>query len=107
MLADGAAARAVWCGPGGLLAGCRSGCVAVDMSTIGPNAAREIAAEAERHGADFLDAPVSGSTALAGAGHADHHGRRVDDRLRAGPAGAGQRSPPGNSTSAPPAPGRP
>jgi 3-hydroxyisobutyrate dehydrogenase-like beta-hydroxyacid dehydrogenase len=64
MLADGAAARAVWCGPDGLLAGCRSGCIAVDMSTIGPNAAREIAVEAERHGADFLDAPVSGSTAL-------------------------------------------
>jgi 3-hydroxyisobutyrate dehydrogenase-like beta-hydroxyacid dehydrogenase len=40
MLADGAAARAVWCGPDGLLAGCRAGCVAVDMSTIGPNAAR-------------------------------------------------------------------
>ncbi len=65
MLADGRAARAVWCGPDGLLAACRPGCVAVDMSTTGPDAAREIAAEAERHGADFLDAPVSGSTALA------------------------------------------
>src|SRR6266700_1303886 len=29
MLADGAAARAVWCGPDGLLAGCRSGCTAL------------------------------------------------------------------------------
>jgi 3-hydroxyisobutyrate dehydrogenase/2-hydroxy-3-oxopropionate reductase len=68
MLADGAAVRAVWCGPDGLLSGGRAGCVAVDMSTIGPNAAREIAAEARRHGADFLDAPVSGSTALAEQG---------------------------------------
>ena len=38
------------------------------MSTTGPAAAREIAAEAARHGADFLDAPVSGSTALAEQG---------------------------------------
>ena len=68
MLADGPAVRTVWCGPDGLLSGCRAGCVAVDMSTIGPNAAREIAAEAGRHGADFLDAPVSGSTALAEQG---------------------------------------
>jgi 3-hydroxyisobutyrate dehydrogenase-like beta-hydroxyacid dehydrogenase len=68
MLADGRAARAIWCGPDGLLAACRTGCIAVDMSTTGPDAAREIAAEAERHGADFLDAPVSGSTALAQQG---------------------------------------
>lgn len=68
MLADSAAVRTAWCGPDGLLSGCRAGSVAVDMSTIGPNAAREIAAEAGRHGVDFLDAPVSGSTALAGQG---------------------------------------
>ena len=68
MLADGAVVRAVWCGPGGLLAGCQAGCTAIDMSTIGPQVAREIAAEARRHGADFLDAPVSGSTALAEQG---------------------------------------
>ena len=68
MLADGQAARDVWCGPDGLLAACRPGCTGVDMSTTGPAAAREIAAEAARHGADFLDAPVSGSTALAEQG---------------------------------------
>ena len=68
MLADGQAARDVWCGPDGLLAACRPGCTGVDMSTTGPSAAREIAAEAARHGADFLDAPVSGSTALAEQG---------------------------------------
>jgi len=68
MLADGQAARAVWCGPDGLLAACPDGCIGVDMSTTGPSAAREIAAEAARHGADFLDAPVSGSTVLAEQG---------------------------------------
>jgi 3-hydroxyisobutyrate dehydrogenase-like beta-hydroxyacid dehydrogenase len=68
MLADGQAARDVWCGPDGLLAACPAGCTGVDMSTTGPSAAREIAAEAARHGADFLDAPVSGSTALAAHG---------------------------------------
>jgi 3-hydroxyisobutyrate dehydrogenase/2-hydroxy-3-oxopropionate reductase len=68
MLADGQAARDVWCGPDGLLTACPPGCTGVDMSTTGPRAAREIAAEAARHGADFLDAPVSGSTVLAGQG---------------------------------------
>ena len=65
MLADGQAARAVW---SALLPACQPGCTGVDMSTTGPSAAREIAAEAARHGADFLDAPVSGSTVLAEQG---------------------------------------
>jgi 3-hydroxyisobutyrate dehydrogenase-like beta-hydroxyacid dehydrogenase len=38
------------------------------MSTTGPQTAREIAAEARRHGAEFLDAPVSGSVELARQG---------------------------------------
>jgi len=38
----------------------RPGAVIIDMSTIPPTAARELAAEATRHGATFLDAPVSG-----------------------------------------------
>jgi 3-hydroxyisobutyrate dehydrogenase-like beta-hydroxyacid dehydrogenase len=65
MLADGPAALAVW---SALLPACPLGCIGVDMSTTGPAAARELAAEAARHGADFLDAPVSGSTALAAQG---------------------------------------
>ena len=65
MLADGPAAQAVW---SALLPACRPGGVGVDMSTTGPAAAREIAAEAGRHGVAFLDAPVSGSTALAAQG---------------------------------------
>jgi 3-hydroxyisobutyrate dehydrogenase-like beta-hydroxyacid dehydrogenase len=68
MLADAAAVRSVLAGNGGVLAACRDGAVVIDMSTIGPRAARDLAAEAARHGADFLDVPVSGSVALAEAG---------------------------------------
>jgi 3-hydroxyisobutyrate dehydrogenase-like beta-hydroxyacid dehydrogenase len=68
MLADAAAVRSVLAGDGGVLAACRDGAVVIDMSTIGPRAARDLAAEAARHGADFLDVPVSGSVALAEAG---------------------------------------
>ena len=68
MLADAAAVRSVLAGDGGVLAACRDGAVVIDMSTIGPRAARDLAAEAARRGADFLDVPVSGSVALAAAG---------------------------------------
>lgn len=68
MLADGPAALSVWSGPGGLLEACAPGTIGVDMSTIGPGAARDIAALAARRGVQFLDAPVSGSVALAEQG---------------------------------------
>ncbi|MGH3169660.1 MAG: NAD(P)-dependent oxidoreductase [Trebonia sp.] len=68
MLSDGAAAAEVWTGPGGLLESCGPGTIGIDMSTIGPRAARDIAARAERAGVRFLDAPVSGSVALAEQG---------------------------------------
>jgi 3-hydroxyisobutyrate dehydrogenase len=68
MLADAAAVRAVLCGRDGTLSASRPGSITVDMSTIGPQAAREIAAEAAAHGVEFLDAPVSGSVSLAARG---------------------------------------
>jgi 3-hydroxyisobutyrate dehydrogenase-like beta-hydroxyacid dehydrogenase len=68
MLADGAAARSVWTEPGGLLEACAPGTIGIDMSTAGPQAAREIATHAARAGVRFLDAPVSGSVALAEQG---------------------------------------
>jgi 2-hydroxy-3-oxopropionate reductase len=37
-----------------------SGTLLMDMSTISPSAAREIARDAHMHGVEFLDAPVSG-----------------------------------------------
>ena len=65
MLADAEAVRDVLLGNGALSERrVRPGLV-VEMSTIGPVAARELAAAAEERGWDWLDAPVSGSTALA------------------------------------------
>jgi len=47
-------------GHNGLIQGAHHGTVVVDMSTISPSATRHFAAELKRHGADMLDAPVSG-----------------------------------------------
>ena len=60
MLPDLPDVRQVLAGPDGVLPAVRPGAVIIDMSTIPPTAARELAAEATRHGATFLDAPVSG-----------------------------------------------
>jgi 2-hydroxy-3-oxopropionate reductase len=46
--------------PEGVLAGARSGQVVVDMSTISPVVARDLAASAAAQGVALLDAPVSG-----------------------------------------------
>lgn len=68
MVADGDAVRALLDGPDGLLEGAAQGMVLVEMSTIGPPAAREIAARCAARGVAMLDAPVSGSIAVATAG---------------------------------------
>jgi 3-hydroxyisobutyrate dehydrogenase-like beta-hydroxyacid dehydrogenase len=68
MVADGDAVRALLDGPDGMLAGAEPGLVLAEMSTIGPIAAREIAAHCAEHGVEMLDAPVSGSIAVATAG---------------------------------------
>jgi 3-hydroxyisobutyrate dehydrogenase-like beta-hydroxyacid dehydrogenase len=68
MVADGDAVRALLDGPDGMLAGAERGLVLCEMSTIGPLAAREIAAACAEHGVEMLDAPVSGSVAVATAG---------------------------------------
>jgi 3-hydroxyisobutyrate dehydrogenase len=74
MVADGDAVRALLDGPEGLLAGAGSRdadapeLVLVEMSTIGPLAAREIAGRCAEAGVAMLDAPVSGSIAVASAG---------------------------------------
>lgn len=66
MLMDGFATRAVLdvatlaaIGPGGLI---------VDMGSVDPDADRDLAHQALRHGLDYLDAPVSGGVAGAEAG---------------------------------------
>ena len=60
MVADAPDVREVIFGDDGVAAGARPGLVVVDMSTINPNAAREIGAALSAKGIDFLDAPVSG-----------------------------------------------
>jgi 3-hydroxyisobutyrate dehydrogenase/2-hydroxy-3-oxopropionate reductase len=68
MLADETAVRDVFEGPDGLLGGARTGNVLVDSSTVPPSTMRSFEAEARRAGAGILDAPVSGSVALAESG---------------------------------------
>jgi 3-hydroxyisobutyrate dehydrogenase-like beta-hydroxyacid dehydrogenase len=68
MLADDAAVEAVYGGSDGLLEGARTGSVLVDLSTVAPDTLRSFEGPARAIGADLLDAPVSGSTALAETG---------------------------------------
>jgi 3-hydroxyisobutyrate dehydrogenase-like beta-hydroxyacid dehydrogenase len=67
MVADAEAAREVIDGPDGVLRAAVPGLVLVEMSTIGPNAARALASAAAVHGVAMIDAPVSGSTSVAEA----------------------------------------
>lgn len=60
MLPDSAAVRSVVTGERGVLSGARAGSLFVDMSTIHPAVAQELAAAAREHELGALDAPVSG-----------------------------------------------
>jgi 2-hydroxy-3-oxopropionate reductase len=60
MLPDTPDVEQVVAGRDGVFAGVRPGMLIIDMSTISPLAVRKLAREAEAHGCDFLDAPVSG-----------------------------------------------
>jgi 3-hydroxyisobutyrate dehydrogenase-like beta-hydroxyacid dehydrogenase len=66
MVSDGAAARAVLL-ESGLLDALRPGSLVLEMSTIGPTAVAELAAEASRRDVYLVDAPVSGSVSVAEA----------------------------------------
>jgi len=68
MVTDDAAVRAITSGPDGILAGLAPGTVYVDMSTISPQASREVADQVRSVGAQMLDAPVSGSIPQAETG---------------------------------------
>ena len=61
MVSDTQALRAVTSGQDGILAGLSSGKIYLDMSTVSPDASRDIARQAAAKGAQMLDAPVSGS----------------------------------------------
>jgi 2-hydroxy-3-oxopropionate reductase len=60
IVSDDAALREVLGGPDGAIAAARPGSLVIDMSTVSPALARELAAEATERGVGFLDAPVSG-----------------------------------------------
>ncbi len=55
-------------GKNGIVEGSKSGTIVIDMSTIGPEAAREICNELKSKGIQFIDAPVTGSTPRAISG---------------------------------------
>ncbi|MFD1427073.1 3-hydroxyisobutyrate dehydrogenase [Kroppenstedtia sanguinis] len=60
MVGDTPDVREVVEGPEGVLAGARDGLILIDMSTISPEATRQMAAQAAAEGVRMLDAPVSG-----------------------------------------------
>ena len=61
-----AAVKEVMEGPCGLLAGIRAGAVVLDTSTLDPDTSAEWAERAARHGAHYLDAPITCSTTPGG-----------------------------------------
>ena len=105
MLPDSPQVREVYLGPDGALEALRPGWLAIDMSSIAPSTARDMAARVSAGGAKMLDAPVSGGDkgAIAGTlsimvGGADEAFERALPILSAlgktivhvGPAGSGQ-----------------
>ena len=68
MVTDDVALAAITTGPDGILAGLRPGTVYIDMSTVSPQASRELAARVRTSGASMIDAPVSGSVPAAQTG---------------------------------------
>ncbi len=65
MVTDDAALEAITSGPDGILAGLAPGRVYVDMSTVSPQASRDLARRVQALGASMLDAPVSGTVTAA------------------------------------------
>jgi 3-hydroxyisobutyrate dehydrogenase len=68
MLADDAASHDAWLGKDGALAAVDRGTILIECSTVSPAWIEELSGLAERHGAELLDAPVTGSRAQAEAG---------------------------------------
>ncbi len=60
--------REIYLGKKGVAMGAKTGMVVIDMSTIGPVAAKEIHDDLKECGISFIDAPVTGSVERATAG---------------------------------------
>uniref|UniRef100_A0A672I347 3-hydroxyisobutyrate dehydrogenase, mitochondrial n=1 Tax=Salarias fasciatus TaxID=181472 RepID=A0A672I347_SALFA len=58
----------VYTGPNGILKKVKKGSLLIDSSTIDPAVSKEMAAAAEKMGAVFMDAPVSGGVGAASSG---------------------------------------
>lgn len=65
MVVDGAQVESVLLGDDGAVQDAAPGTLFIDMSTIAPQDARRIAAEIDRRGGRFVDAPVTGSSPKA------------------------------------------
>jgi len=70
IVTDSKALRAVALGANGVVSGLRKGGIFIDMSTIEPEASREIAAEFAKAGSFMLDGPISGSPVTVKQGNA-------------------------------------
>lgn len=68
MVADDDAARTVWLGEDGAVAGARRGTLLIESSTVSPSWIGELSAAAVAHGCDMIDAPVTGSRTQAATG---------------------------------------
>lgn len=68
MVADDHAARALWLGENGVLAGVSPGAICIECSTVTVNWVKELAALAAAKNCEFLDAPVTGSKTHAASG---------------------------------------
>ena len=82
MVTDTKAVEEVVLGEHGIASGARPGSLVVDHSTIAPDGARRIAEALEARGIEMLDAPVSGGSTAAEAGHAGDHDRWIEGRRR-------------------------
>jgi 3-hydroxyisobutyrate dehydrogenase len=65
---DEAQARSALFGPDGVVGALREGGLVILTSTVGPDAARDLAATLAGHSLDLVDAPISGGPARAGKG---------------------------------------
>jgi 2-hydroxy-3-oxopropionate reductase len=105
MLPDSPQVQEVYLGPDGAFEALRPGWLAIDMSSIAPAVARDLAARAEAAGAEAVDAPVSGgdqgaiagslSIMVGGSEAAFERARPILEVMgktivHVGPAGAGQ-----------------
>jgi len=70
IVTDAAAVKAVALGAEGIVSGLRPGGIFIDMSTIEPDASREIAVQFAMAGSIMLDGPLSGSPVTVKAGQA-------------------------------------